>query len=469
MRVTYFMTIALIVILAGAASADYFFQQVSEAPALVRGTSVACSEEGIVVVAWSIPSEGVYTRHIHLDMVEAPVFHGPGEMPSICSVAGKFFLAWASDDSLKIQTTNSSDPIQWNWGDTTIFLTPSGEDVLFPHLTATGMPQAMLVWEERDEAIWKSTFHTQWFDPVYVAPPTSDTMSAPQVEPTLDMAYRVYMMNEPNTDIRYYQSDYSGGTFTPYDIRPGLGYFGPTYDVCTGPNTYEHSILSMGPQPTCPCNTVVFTEEYENNLWTEPIHLTVNVDSYDFPQFPCIAKDDEDLIHAYWFQSASNDYLEETHRGLYYFTRGNDLVWQDQSSLFGNEVGMWCSMDLGPMNLPVFVYAKGDYPDLQVWLGRDDRLVTGVGETPAARLELSAAPNPFNPKTTLSFTMPEAGRARLDIFDLNGRLVASLLDEPLEAGEVVFEWDGSGLASGVYLAQATVPGYSEVEKLVLLK
>jgi hypothetical protein len=468
MRLTHLVTTVLLILAAGAASADFFFQQVSEAPALVGGTSVACSEDGIVVVAWSIPSEGVYTRHIHLDMVEAPVFHGPGQMPSINFVGNQFFLAWASNDSLIIRKTDSYDPIQWNTYDIMVFQTPSGEDVLFPRLTAMGMPQAMVVWEERGEAIWKSTYHTMWFDPIYVAPPTSDTMSAPQAEATQNMDYRVYMMNEPNTGIRYYQSDYSGGPFTLYDIWPGLGYFGPTYDVCAGPTYLEHAILSMGPQPTCPCNTVIFVEEYEQNFWTEPIHLTVQVDSYDFPQFPCIAKDDEDLIHTYWFQSAHNDYLEETHRGLYYFTRGNDMVWHDQSSLFGNEAGIWCSMAMGPMNKPVFVYAKGDYPYYQVWLGRDE-LLTGAPETPAAVLHLSAAPNPFNPKTTLRFTLPEAGHAELAIFELNGRHVVTLLDEHRAAGEVMVEWDASGLASGIYFAEATVPGYSEVEKLVLLK
>ncbi len=467
MRITHLIAIAFLIVTSGAASADYFFQQVSEAPTMIGGTSVACLEDGTVAVAWSVPPVGVFTRTFDMDMVFPPVFHGPGDMPSICNIAGKFFLAWAHEDSLKIRHSDSYDPTGWDWDYTHVYLTPSGEDVLFPHLTATGMPQGMLVWEERDEAIWKSDFHTMWFDPVYVAPPSSNMMSAPRLKTTAE-AIRVYQMNEMNTCIDYSEGDFFGGDFTHYEILPGLGYFGSMYDVGRG-SLGEQVILSMGPQPTCPCNTIVFTEETSPHVWSEPIHLTVPVDSYDFPQFPCIEADDDGTYHAYWFQSAHNDYLEETHRGLYYFTRGADLVWQDNSDIFGIEAGIWCSMDMGPMNMPIFVYAKGDYPDRQVWLGRDERLVTGIAETPAARLALSAAPNPFNPKTTLRFTLPEAGHAQLAIFDLSGRRVATLLDEPREAGEVVVEWKAKDLASGVYLAQATVPGYKAVEKLVLLK
>ncbi|MBC8367678.1 T9SS type A sorting domain-containing protein [bacterium] len=464
MKITHLVAIFSLVLFAAPVGADYFFQEVTEGFTTIGGTSVACSDDGMVVVAWSMPPVGVFTRTIHLDMVETPVFHGPGDMPSLCSINGYFFLAYAHEDSLIIK---EGDGLEWIPWATHHFTTPSGEDVLFPRVTPMGIPIAMLVWEERGEGIWKSTYQSQWFDPVYVAPPSSFTMSAPQVELSVDMTYRVYQMNEMNTCIDYFEGSIDGGAFTPYDIFPGLGYFGSMYDVCKSPMEV-HAILSMGPQPTCPCNNVVFSEETEPHVWSEPIPLTVPVDAYDFPQFPCVAADEDGGLHAYWFQSASNEWLEETHRGLYYFTRGEDLVWVDQSDIFGAEVGVWCSMDLGPYGKPVFVYAKGDYPDRQVWLGRDE-LLTGAPEAPALLLALSATPNPFNPKTTLSFTLPEAGRAELAIFDLQGRRVLTMLDEHRDAGEVVVEWNAEGLASGVYLAQATVPRYSEVTKLILLK
>ncbi len=65
-------------------------------------------------------------------------------------------------------------------------------------------------------------------------------------------------------------------------------------------------------------------------------------------------------------------------------------------------------------------------------------------------------PNPFNPQTQISFDLPSAGPASLRVYDLSGRLVATLVDAPLTAGSHSATWDGTDLngqavASGVYL------------------
>ena len=92
----------------------------------------------------------------------------------------------------------------------------------------------------------------------------------------------------------------------------------------------------------------------------------------------------------------------------------------------------------------------------------------------AAPLALASYPNPFNPKTTIAFTMPAAGEARLAIVDVSGREVRSLLDGPLGAGEQAIVWDGKDAAerpssSGVYFARLTTASGSATSALVLLK
>ena len=67
-------------------------------------------------------------------------------------------------------------------------------------------------------------------------------------------------------------------------------------------------------------------------------------------------------------------------------------------------------------------------------------------------------PNPFNPRTTFSFSLLEAGRAVLAIYDVRGARVATLVDADLPAGEQSVEWTGLGrddtpLPSGVYFAR----------------
>jgi hypothetical protein len=83
-------------------------------------------------------------------------------------------------------------------------------------------------------------------------------------------------------------------------------------------------------------------------------------------------------------------------------------------------------------------------------------------------------PNPFNPKTTIRFSLPQAGRAQLAVFDLLGRKVRTLFDDVMPQGSHVQKWDGrltSGLpaASGVYLIQLRTANAIRVQKALLLR
>jgi flagellar hook assembly protein FlgD len=85
-------------------------------------------------------------------------------------------------------------------------------------------------------------------------------------------------------------------------------------------------------------------------------------------------------------------------------------------------------------------------------------------------------PNPFNPATTVTFALPEAGRARLAVYDLRGRLVRTLADESFSVGPQQVPWDGrddqgNPLASGVYFGKLTLPGGKGeiVQKMALIR
>jgi hypothetical protein len=85
-------------------------------------------------------------------------------------------------------------------------------------------------------------------------------------------------------------------------------------------------------------------------------------------------------------------------------------------------------------------------------------------------------PNPFNPTTQISFNLPQASFVKLTIFDVAGREVATLINGMRDAGPHEITFDGSGLASGIYLCrlQATPSGSGAtpttmVQKMVLLK
>jgi hypothetical protein len=78
-------------------------------------------------------------------------------------------------------------------------------------------------------------------------------------------------------------------------------------------------------------------------------------------------------------------------------------------------------------------------------------------------------PNPFNPSTTIEFTIPKTGFVTLIIYDILGKKVATLVSETLTAGSYEYQWDASGLASGVYFYRLEAGQFSQTKKLLLLR
>ena len=83
-------------------------------------------------------------------------------------------------------------------------------------------------------------------------------------------------------------------------------------------------------------------------------------------------------------------------------------------------------------------------------------------------------PNPFNPMTTISFDLATAGRVRISIFSIDGRLVKTLTDESFRAGRHERVWAGRDdrgrtVASGTYLYIMEGPGIRQTRRMLLIK
>jgi hypothetical protein len=100
---------------------------------------------------------------------------------------------------------------------------------------------------------------------------------------------------------------------------------------------------------------------------------------------------------------------------------------------------------------------------------------TGVPGAPVVQLRLYPnQPNPFNPLTTIRFDLPEAGRVRLAIYDLRGKLVRGLVDGELPRGSQQAIWNGKddagrSVASGSYFARLQAGGELRTERMSLVK
>jgi len=83
-------------------------------------------------------------------------------------------------------------------------------------------------------------------------------------------------------------------------------------------------------------------------------------------------------------------------------------------------------------------------------------------------------PNPFNPSTTIRFAIKEDGHVRLNIYDVSGRIVKTLVDEPRKADFYSVFWnglddDGAPVASGVYFCKLVAGTFVETRKMVLVR
>lgn len=100
--------------------------------------------------------------------------------------------------------------------------------------------------------------------------------------------------------------------------------------------------------------------------------------------------------------------------------------------------------------------------------------IGGRGSSPAAPVLHQNAPNPFNPSTSISFFLPARARVSLRVYDVQGRLVRTLIDAEVDGGDRSTRWDGrdergNSLSSGVYFYQLRFEDKTLTRKMVLLK
>lgn len=133
-----------------------------------------------------------------------------------------------------------------------------------------------------------------------------------------------------------------------------------------------------------------------------------------------------------------------------------------------------------PGGIYAVVFDNNEYIDGQwhrkVWMCTftPDEAV-GVVTTPMPTLRLDQnVPNPFNPSTTIAYSIAQAGRVRVDVYDASGARVAGLVDDVLGAGPHETRWDGIDAAgrrvvSGVYFCVLRTGGHVVTRKMALLK
>jgi endonuclease I len=101
-------------------------------------------------------------------------------------------------------------------------------------------------------------------------------------------------------------------------------------------------------------------------------------------------------------------------------------------------------------------------------------ITSDVPAAAAAGAIESVYPNPFNPETTVSFSLAEAGLVRLEVYGVDGRLVRTLLSGPMDAGTFTTMWDGRddagrSVPSGAWFVRMSAGRTADTQKVMLLK
>jgi surface antigen len=113
---------------------------------------------------------------------------------------------------------------------------------------------------------------------------------------------------------------------------------------------------------------------------------------------------------------------------------------------------------------------------VEVWSTYAGKVVFGKGKNddtngnqPVSFTLFQNYPNPFNPKTEISYTLPQAGHVLLEVYNLLGQKVTTLVNEQQESGEHETVWNAVNQASGVYFCRIKTEEATETRKMVLLK
>ena len=82
---------------------------------------------------------------------------------------------------------------------------------------------------------------------------------------------------------------------------------------------------------------------------------------------------------------------------------------------------------------------------------------------------LTNSPNPFNPTTTIEYSIPKETRVVLKIYNITGQEIAVLRDFIESAGSHSVIWDAKGMPSGVYFCSMKAEGYTGTKKMMLVR
>lgn len=231
-----------------------------------------------------------------------------------------------------------------------------------------------------------------------------------------------------------------------------LGFFPNPASECT----FSFSMLADGtPQP--PTNlTVCPSPDYHPLISWDP-SPTSNV--YAHKVYRMVHGIEEDWVHIATVPVGNNQY-EDTeystpHPGPY-------ATWKDDADYTATAVNTYGESDMAPFVTITVVVPARPYPT-------PSKQAAAVEEIPEDFALSPAYPNPFNALTSIKYALPEDSYVKIEIFNVSGQKIKTLLSEYRPAGYHEVVWDASDISSGIYIYRIEAADFEETKSMTLLK
>jgi len=127
---------------------------------------------------------------------------------------------------------------------------------------------------------------------------------------------------------------------------------------------------------------------------------------------------------------------------------------------------IWASGEISIGNSSKIYYRVTSLNKQSVYNGSSEELINVI---PGEYTLEQNYPNPFNPSTTINYQLPDNSHVTLQIYDILGNLITTLVDKDMEAGYHNVTWNAGSLASGVYIYRLVSGSFVATKKLLLMK
>ena len=220
---------------------------------------------------------------------------------------------------------------------------------------------------------------------------------------------------------------------------------------------------------------VVHVYENDGNGWIRQDSLRADVpESFGKFGFEVDLEGNTAAIAAHDYGAAGAAFVFTYENGTWAQTRKFQHPNPPTSGQFGN-YGTEVKLS-GPylmVNSALFDEVNGD--DIAVYVYMNNEFVTSNDSEEDARsiptkIKLDPAyPNPFNPSTTITYSLPQTSQVSVKVYNSIGRQVATLLNRQQAAGSHQIQWNAEGMAGGLYFIRLQTPNTQLVRKVTLIK